>query len=84
MFEKDPATTMNNREDSSTKRLISPVRELRGKQPLHEELRHFPSYLRLFDNFFGLLISESQLGAARLFAGCCGRFPMAQAHVAFP
>jgi len=84
MFEKLPAARMTNRGNSPTERLISAVRELRGKPTLHEKLKHFPSYLRLFDNFFGPLISESQWGAARLLAGCCGRFHTAEAHVAFP
>jgi hypothetical protein len=83
MFEKLPAPRMNNRENSSTERLIAGSRDLRGKLITHDTTRHFPSYLRLFDNFFGLLISESHWGAARLLAGCCGRFPSAQAHVAF-
>ena len=50
---------------------------------LHDDSSRFPSYLRLFDIFFELLISESYSGTARLFARCCGRFPMLQAHVAF-
>jgi len=75
---------MNNSESSSTERLIAGAREPRGKDVLHAASRHFPSYLRLFDNFLGLLISESHWGAARLLAGCCGRFPTAEAHVAFP
>jgi len=83
MFEKLPAATMNNRGNSSTERSISAGRELRGEPALDEELKHFPSYLRLFNNFFGPLISESQWGAAPILAGCCGRFPTAQTHVAF-
>jgi hypothetical protein len=83
MFEKLPAAKMNNSEISSTEQWIAGARELRGKHTLHDAWRHFPSYLRLFDNFFGLLISESHWGAARLVADCCGRFPTAQAHVAF-
>jgi hypothetical protein len=83
MFEKLPAATMNNRGNSSTERLISAVRKRRGKPALHEELKHFPSYLPLFDNFFGPLISDLQWGAAPFLAGCCGRFPTAQAHVSF-
>ena len=35
---------------------------------LHDDSSRFPSYLRLFDIFFGLLISESYSGTARLFA----------------
>jgi len=83
MFEKRPAATMKNRKNFSRQRLIPSVRELRCKQTLREALTHFPSYLRFFDKFFELSISESQWGAARLLAGCCGRFPTAQAHVAF-
>jgi hypothetical protein len=83
MFEKLSTARMSNRENSSTERLIAAAREPRGKHTLHEASRHFPSCLRLFDNFFGPLASESQWGAARLLAGCCGQFPTAQAHVAF-
>jgi hypothetical protein len=83
MFEKLPATRMNNGESSSTERLIAGARELRGIDRLHGASKHFPSYLRLFGIFLAWLTSESQWGAARLLAGCCGRFSTAQAHVAF-
>jgi hypothetical protein len=83
MFEKLPAARMNNSESSSTERLIAGAREPRGKHTLHDASTHFPSYLRLFGIFFGLLISKAHWGAARLLAGCCGRFSTAQAHVAF-
>jgi hypothetical protein len=83
MFEKLPAARMNNRETSSGERVIADVRELRGKETLNDASRRFPSYLRVFDNFFGPLIAESYWGAAPLLARCCGRFPTAQAHVAF-
>ena len=74
---------MNNRKNSSTERLIATVRKRRGKYAARKGMSRFPSYLRPFDNFFVPLISESQAGAARLLAGCCGGFPTAQAHVAF-
>jgi len=83
MFEKLPAATMNNRESSSTERLVADVRELAGKETLNDASRRFPSYLRVFGNFFEPLIAESHWGAARLLSGCCGRFPTARAHVAF-
>jgi hypothetical protein len=83
MFEKFPAARMNNSENSSTERLIAAARELRGKHTLRDASRHFPSYLRLFGIFFGLLISESHWAAARTLSGYSGRFPTAQAHVAF-
>jgi hypothetical protein len=83
MFEKLLAARMNNSESSSTERLIADARERRGKDGLHDASRPFPSYLRVFGNFFETLISESHWGAARLFAGCCGRFPTAEANVAF-
>jgi hypothetical protein len=83
MFEKLPAARMNNRQNCPTKRLIAAARELRDKQTLHDASKPFPSYLRLFGTFFGLLIFESHSGAARLLPGYCGRFSMAQAHVAF-
>jgi hypothetical protein len=83
MSEKLPAARMNNRENSSTERLIADARELRGEHTLHDAPRPFPSYLRLFGTFFELLIFESHWGAAPLLPGCCGRFSTAQAHVAF-
>jgi hypothetical protein len=83
MFEKPPAARMNNRKNSSTERLIAAAHELRGKHTLHDASKHFPSYLRPFGIFFELLISESHWGAARLLAGCRGRFPTAPPHVAF-
>jgi hypothetical protein len=83
MFEKLPTARMNNRENSSTERLIAAARELRGKHTLHDASRHFPSYLRLFGTFFEPLILESLWGAARLLPRCGGRFSTAQAHVAF-
>jgi hypothetical protein len=83
MFEKPPAARMNNGENCSTGRLIVGALELRDEHTAHSTLSHFPSYLRLIGNFFGQLIFESYWGAARLSAGCCGRFPMAQANVAF-
>jgi hypothetical protein len=83
MFEKFPAARMNNRENSSTERLIAGARERRGKHTLRDDSRHFPSYLRLFGIFFGLAIFESHWAAARTLSGCFARFPTAQAHVAF-
>jgi hypothetical protein len=83
MFEKLPAARMNNRENSSTERLIAAARELLGKHTLHDASRHFPSYLRLFDTFFELLIFESHWGATPLLPGRCGRFSTAHPHVAF-
>lgn len=74
---------MNNREISLTERLVVDARELAGKETLNEASRRFASYLRVFDNFFEPLIAESHWGAGRLLSGCCGRFPTAQAHVAF-
>jgi hypothetical protein len=83
MFEKPPTARMNQRESSSTERLIAAARELRGKHLLHDASGHFPSCLRLFGTFFELLIFEPQWGAARLLPGCCGPLSTAQAHVAF-
>jgi hypothetical protein len=83
MFDKLPAARMNDRENSSTERLIAVAHELRGKRRPQDASRHFPSYLSPFGIFFGLLISESHWGAARLLAGCYGRFPTAPPHVAF-
>jgi hypothetical protein len=83
MFEKFPAARMNNSERSSPERLIAGARKRRGKHTLHDDSRHFPSYLGLFGIFFGLLISESYWGSTRLLAGCCRRFRTAQANMAF-
>jgi hypothetical protein len=83
MFEKHPATTMNNREISLTERLVVDARELAGKETLNDISRRFASYLRVLGNFFVPLIGESHWGAARLLSICCGRFPTARAHVAF-
>jgi hypothetical protein len=83
MFEKLPTARMNNRESFSTERLIADARELRGNETLNDTSRRFPSYLRVFGKFFETLIAESHWGAARLLTGCCGRFPTAQANVAF-
>ena len=74
---------MNDRESSSRERLIAEERELRAKHTLHDALTHFPSYLRRFDNFFELLVSESSWRAPRLLAAYYGRLPMARVHVAF-
>lgn len=74
---------MNNREISLTERLVVNARELAGKETLNDAWRRFASYLRVFDNFFVVLITGSHWGAARLLSGYCGRFPTARAHVAF-
>jgi hypothetical protein len=83
MFEKFPTARMNNSESSAPEGLIARARDRGGKRTLHDGSSRFPSYLRLFGIFFGLLISESYSGKARLLARCCGRFPTLQAHVAF-
>jgi hypothetical protein len=83
MFEKHPVATMNNREISLTERLVMDTRELAGKETLNDAWRRFASYLRVLGNVFVPLIAESHWGAARLLSGCCGRFPTAQANVAF-
>jgi hypothetical protein len=74
---------MNDKENSSTDRLNAAARELEVTQRAHGASRHFASYLHGFDNFLALLASESQWGLPPLLARCCGRFPEAQAHVAF-
>jgi hypothetical protein len=83
MFEEFPTATMNYIESSAPEGLIARAQERRGKRTLHDGLSRFPSYLRLFGIFFGLLISESYSGTARLSARCCERFPTLQAYVAF-
>ena len=74
---------MNNGQISSTEQLIDTARANRREHKSLEAISRFPSYLRLFDKFFALLISKSYWRAARLSAGCWGEFPTAQAHVAF-
>jgi len=83
MFEKFPAARMNNSENPSPERLIAGAHKRRGERTLHDNSRHSPSYLRLFDIFFGLLISESYWGTPRLLANYCRRFHTAQANMAF-
>jgi hypothetical protein len=83
MFEKLPTARMNQRENSSTERLIADARELRSKETLNDASRRFPSYLRLLGTFFELLIFESHWGAARLLPGGFGGFSTAHPHVAF-
>jgi len=83
MFEKSPAARMNNCKSSLPERTIAGARERRDKHTLRDDSGHFPSYFRLPDIFFGLLISELHWVAARTLSGCSGRFHTAQAHVAF-
>jgi len=83
MFEKIPAARMNNGEGCSKQQLIAGARAFRTNQASRDVSVRFPSYLRLFDNFFRLLICELPWGAAGLPAFCCGRFPMAGPYVAF-
>jgi uncharacterized Tic20 family protein len=83
MFEKVPAARMNNGRNSSTEHLIGTAHANRREHASLEGISHFPSYLRLFEKFLGPLIFESYRGAARLWDGCWGKFPAAQAHVAF-
>jgi hypothetical protein len=83
MFEKVPAARMNNGRNSSTEHLIGTAHANRREDASLEAISHFPSYLRLFEKFFGPLISESYRGAARSSGGCWGKSPTAQAHVAF-
>ena len=74
---------MNNSESSSPERLFAGAHKRGAQHTLPDDSRRFPSYLRLFDIFFGLLISESYWEAPRLLANCCRRFHSAQANVAF-
>jgi len=83
MFEKLPAATMNNRESSSIERLIADARELAGKEKLNGASRHFPSYLRVFGNFFQSYAAKSHWGAAQLLSVCCVRFRTARPSMAF-
>jgi len=83
MFDKFPATRRNNSEGFSLERLFAGARTRRDKRTPHDDWRRFPSYLRLFGIFFGLLISESYWETPRLLASCCRRFHAAQANMAF-
>jgi len=83
MFKKFPAAGMNNRENPPTERLIDGACDLHSQHTPDDSSQHFPSYLRLFGTFFGLLISESFWRAARLLASCWRQFRTAPANVAF-
>jgi hypothetical protein len=83
MFKKFPAARTNNSESCSPERFMAGARTRRDKRTLHDDWKHFPSHLRLFGIFFGLLISESYWGTPRLLASCCRRFHTAQANMAF-
>jgi hypothetical protein len=83
MFEKVTTARMNNRENSSTERLIASARQLRGKHAPLDHSSRFASYLRLFGSFFELSFFESIWGAAPFLPRCCRRSSTAQAHVAF-
>jgi hypothetical protein len=83
MFKKFPTAGTNNGESSSPERLIAAAHTRRNKPTPRDDWRHFPSYLRLFGIFFGLLISESYWGETRLSASCCRPFHTAQANMAF-
>jgi hypothetical protein len=83
MLKKFPATRTTNSESFPAERLIAGARTRRDKRTRRDDWRHFPSYLRLSNNFFGLLISESLWGATLLLANCCSRFHTAQANMAF-
>jgi hypothetical protein len=74
---------MNKTVNSSTERLIVQAHRIAGKETLNDPSSRFPSYLCVLGIFFGPLSAESHSGAARLLAGCCGRFPTAPRHVAF-
>jgi hypothetical protein len=83
MFEKLPVSRMTSTENSATERLIAAARDFGDKHMPCDGLRHFASYLRLFDIFFGLLVSDSCWEAARLLVSGCRRFRTAEANVAF-
>lgn len=83
MSEKLTAARMNDGESSLTERMIAGAANSHAKQTLCDALTHFPSYLHLFDKFFGLLFSESQWRAPRLSGGYPLPLPMEKVHVAF-
>jgi hypothetical protein len=74
---------MSKTVSSSTQRLLGYTPGLAAKETLNDASSHFPSYLRLFGNFFQLHAAELHWGTAQLLYVCCVRFFMAQASVAF-
>jgi hypothetical protein len=74
---------MNNTESSSKERLIADALAVAGKEALNDASSRFPSYLRVFGNFFQPHAVKSRCGAAQLSVVCCVRFPVAQPSVAF-
>jgi hypothetical protein len=74
---------MNNKESSSIERSIADALGVAGKEALNYASSRFPSYLRVFGNFFSSHAVKSRWAAAQLLAVCCVGFPMAQSSVAF-
>jgi hypothetical protein len=68
---------------SSTERLIVHARAVAAKETLNVASSGFPSYLRVFGNFFDLYAAKLHWGAAQLWRVCCVRFPTLPASVAF-
>jgi len=74
---------MNITESSSTERLIADALGVAGKEGLNNASSRFPSYLRVFGNFFRPHSVKSRWRAAQLLAVWGVGFPMAQPSVAF-
>jgi hypothetical protein len=74
---------MNNTESSSKERLLADAHGVAGKEALKNASSRFPSYLRVFGNFFQSYGMKPRRGAVQLLAVCCVGFPMAQPSVAF-
>jgi hypothetical protein len=74
---------MKNTESFPTERLIADALGAAGIEALNNASSRFPSYLRVFGNFFQPHAVKSRWGAAQLLAVCCVRFPMAKPSVAF-
>ena len=74
---------MNNTQSSTTERLIERARGLADKEAPNDARGRFPSYLRVFDNFFPLRAPKLHSWTVQHFAACWIRFSVAILSVAF-
>jgi hypothetical protein len=74
---------MNKIASSSTERLVVHAHAVAGKETLNDASNYFPSYLRVFGNFFEVYAAKSHWGAAQSMAASGVRFPTAPGNVAF-
>jgi hypothetical protein len=74
---------MNNTTKSITQKAIAYARGTAGRKVLNDAFGGFPSYLRVFDNFFRFYPAKPQRETARCLAIRYARFLIAPASVAF-